>query len=655
MYCTRCGKQITEGSMYCEGCGNKVQQNDFQMKESNNSLNTKKTIPYSRFIKLGCILLGLTIGVGSISILSKVKKEKSWNTWIQNYEKSLEENYISDEYKLLIEENLKKADSLKNESEQQVLKQTLEALELEVINQNKSLLKEIEAEISFIEQQADLEYAHEDEKEKISELKEEISGFKTSKEYNKAIEKIEECKNLIENISEIKTGWDVTVLQKDISDYPKIKLYLDIRDAEGAPINQLDKDIFFLSHKEASSGAYVKHRIIDAMQLDKNESININLVADLSGSMEADISSVKGIMNNFLNTVQFGVGDKIALTTFSDTSSLVQNFSSNKEQIRSSINSMGTYGGTKLYDTLIEATLKAYSQSGAKCVIAFTDGQDNRSASSYKDVIRVANNTGVPIFIIGIGYDIDQTVLSQIAASTGGAYSNVANIGSSMQAIYDSIYTKQKQVYCLQYETHQQNIMADENLELYIRGDNGGAKLNYTFVPADDSFNILLNNYLNSYVEALMQGDPSIMAKSGCIDPNGGVYKETKAYIESYKEKLKEQLLEAQVTNIKAVDDSTYDITSHEIYDVEMIKNYNKEIMNSNTSHMKTVKELLLQQYSEGELIGKDIVISKQIKLNGYYRLKKSKDGRWQITEYTDKYEGLGTFVYGAYIQSYYN
>ena len=60
---------------------------------------------------------------------------------------------------------------------------------------------------------------------------------------------------------------------------------------------------------------------------------------------------------------------------------------------------MGAYGGTKLYDTLIEAVLRVYGQSGAKCVIAFTDGLDNRSVSSPDEVIRVAQNCGIPIFI----------------------------------------------------------------------------------------------------------------------------------------------------------------------------------------------------------------------------------------------------------------
>ena len=74
----------------------------------------------------------------------------------------------------------------------------------------------------------------------------------------------------------------------------------------------------------------------------------MNLVADVSSSMHENMPAVKSIMNNFLNTVQFGVGDQIALTQFSDTSYVSQNFTSDKNKIASQINDMSADGGTKL-------------------------------------------------------------------------------------------------------------------------------------------------------------------------------------------------------------------------------------------------------------------------------------------------------------------
>ena len=86
----------------------------------------------------------------------------------------------------------------------------------------------------------------------------------------------------------------------------------------------MDSKIFFLLQKNAVSGDYIKRKITSALQLNENESINISLVADVSGSMYENMYDVKGIMNNFLNTIQFGVGNQIALTQFSATRVLHQ-------------------------------------------------------------------------------------------------------------------------------------------------------------------------------------------------------------------------------------------------------------------------------------------------------------------------------------------
>ena len=104
---------------------------------------------------------------------------------------------------------------------------------------------------------------------------------------------------------------------------------------------------------------------------------------------------------------------------------------------------------TSLYDALYTAVTRTAVQNGAKCVIAFTDGEDNYSNCTPSQVISTAKRYSVPIFIIGIGevYDSD---IRDIAQSTGGSYYSISDI-TSIKEVYDQIYKQEKELYLIAY------------------------------------------------------------------------------------------------------------------------------------------------------------------------------------------------------------
>ena len=253
------------------------------------------------------------------------------------------------------------------------------------------------------------------------------------------------------------------------------------------------------------------------------------------------------------------------------------------------------------------------------------------------------------VLIIGIGYDVDNNILSYISTSTGGYYTNALNL-SNMQDIYNKIYTAQKQVYCLEYQADDENMMNLQEISVYLRGKDAGGKVQYAYTPSDDFFDMLLNNYLNSYIEALTEGDPAIMARAGYASTDGGVYKETSAYIQKHKAKLEEQLLQAEVTNVQYMDKDTYEITSQEIYDIQWTRDYDKEIAHDDSEESKEARSLLTNYYPYEMLEGQQVKVYKARTLKGHYKVKKSPEGRWQITDFTGNYETLDTNIYNAHI-----
>ena len=104
------------------------------------------------------------------------------------------------------------------------------------------------------------------------------------------------------------------------------------------------------------------------------------MVADVSGSMDGTpLNEAKEIMRNFIGSVQFAAGDMVELTSFATGVRLEQEFCSDASLLTNEINGLYTGDMTSLFDALYTSVERVAAQSGAKCVIAFTDGDDNRN------------------------------------------------------------------------------------------------------------------------------------------------------------------------------------------------------------------------------------------------------------------------------------
>ena len=162
------------------------------------------------------------------------------------------------------------------------------------------------------------------------------------------------------------------------------------------------------------------------------------MVADVSGSMDGSpLNEAKQVMSDFVGSVQFDAGDLVELTSFSTGVCLEQEFSDDAATLTNDIHNLVTGDMTSLYDALYTAVERVAAQNGARCVIAFTDGNDNYSNCTKEDVVNVANRYHVPVFIIGIG-SIDYADVNDIATQTGGMYYNVSDV-TSMDKIYEEI------------------------------------------------------------------------------------------------------------------------------------------------------------------------------------------------------------------------
>ncbi len=167
---------------------------------------------------------------------------------------------------------------------------------------------------------------------------------------------------------------DINLEQVDTHDFPTVKLYYSImnQDTGLTPIG-LMKDFFYLYEMADGTEGLSKQDILKVSQLNEEEALNINMVADVSGSMMEDdrIGKAKTTISEFIRTVQFDAGDKVELIAFSDGVYPIVDFTEDASLLISEAQNLEMGNMTCVYDALFAAINRTASQKGAKCIIAF--------------------------------------------------------------------------------------------------------------------------------------------------------------------------------------------------------------------------------------------------------------------------------------------
>ena len=221
----------------------------------------------------------------------------------------------------------------------------------------------------------------------------------------------------------------------------------------------------------------------------ESEGIDIVLAIDASGSMAAEDFTIGGQRYNRLDIIKSVVtqfiagrsGDRIGLVTFAALAYTVCPLTTdyawlttNLERVRLGMIADGTAIGSAINSSLTR--LKG-SDAKSKVIILLTDGNNNAGEIDPMTAARAAQALGVKIYTIGAGtkglapfpmqdiwgrkvyqqvrIDIDEKMLQEIAAATGGKYFRATDT-ESLRAIYGAIdaleKTKIKQSGYFEYE-----------------------------------------------------------------------------------------------------------------------------------------------------------------------------------------------------------
>ncbi len=370
-----------------------------------------------------------------------------------------EENQIRLE---LLEEELYKSIESGDLEGGQVAVRDLKAFKKYIIEDNKKQIQLLKKQL----QEMDLANSYDAEKQRIQKLKEQAEALLQAEKYREALEKLKESQAL-GKIASSYSPYELKISQVDVSDYPVIRLYTTLQDVrDKIAKDNLKVENFYIAERLKGQQDYITIPIKQVSMLNEKEKINISLVVDVSGSMiGAPMMHAQAVMSHFINQVQFQAGDEVALISFADDVYSEVPFTNDKQILLDNLNTMGGGDLTSLYDALYVAIHQVAMQSGAKCIIAFTDGIDNDSVCTPQIIAELAMRYHIPIFIIGVGESIDSFSMQYITSSTGGGYRSIDTI-PSMQEVYEVIYREQKAMYLIEYQV-QQGSEVDER-EVYI-------------------------------------------------------------------------------------------------------------------------------------------------------------------------------------------
>jgi len=117
-------------------------------------------------------------------------------------------------------------------------------------------------------------------------------------------------------------------------------------------------------------------------------------------------------------------GSEVAVLAFDDQSRVVVPRTTSEEEVRRGIAALKVGGRfTALHDALYDAGRYVHDAPGErKAIVLITDGLDENSALNLEDGLRVATDSQIPVFAVGVGPHPQERVLRRIAKLSGGDY-----------------------------------------------------------------------------------------------------------------------------------------------------------------------------------------------------------------------------------------
>ena len=185
--------------------------------------------------------------------------------------------------------------------------------------------------------------------------------------------------------------------------------------------------------------------------------VSMGILMDLSGSMKGAKDQVHKAALAFIQASN--PEDQVFLIGFNDQAELLQDFTSDIDEISDALDNAVVVGSTVLYDAIYLGVEKAHTGTKVKkAIIVITDGEDKDSYYKFDELISKIQESDVQVFCVGFLDGISKSnlknvtrVLNKISEETGGKaffpkqiseiHAIVAEIANELRIQYSIGYT----------------------------------------------------------------------------------------------------------------------------------------------------------------------------------------------------------------------
>ncbi len=178
--------------------------------------------------------------------------------------------------------------------------------------------------------------------------------------------------------------------------------------------------------------------------------LSLGIVFDISHSMQRKLNLARDAAVQFLQTGT--LEDEYFLVEFSSRAQLTEDFTTDISRLRDRLSLRPAEGSTALYDAVYLGLSKVKAgQNPKKALLLITDGEDNHSRYSLRDIREFVRESDVQIFVIDLG----RTLIGDLAEMTGG-HSYHGSV-EELSDICEKIAMELKSQYVLGYESTNTN------------------------------------------------------------------------------------------------------------------------------------------------------------------------------------------------------
>lgn len=225
-----------------------------------------------------------------------------------------------------------------------------------------------------------------------------------------------------------------------------------VLDRQDRPVRGLARDQFRLYEDRA------EQRI--AYFAEEDTPVSLAVIFDTSGSMLGKLGWMRTALDAVLKDAN--AGDEFALITFADRPHLAASWTKDAAEIQNRLLFESPHGETSLMDAIATGLAQMkYAANARKALLIFSDGGDNHSRASERELMRSLAETGVQIYAIDSsgpsslqGRSPEEwngpDLLERICDRTGGRYFQVDGRGE-LAAASEQISRELRSQYLLGY------------------------------------------------------------------------------------------------------------------------------------------------------------------------------------------------------------